>query len=119
DELKKLEGTWQLVSAVNDGKDTDAEVTKKIRVVIKDGKHTVYFSDTVVVKEIPFTIDVAANPKTTEDKLPDGKTIKGIYKLDRDKLTSCMAAVGKDRPTEFVSKSGSNHILRVFTRAKN
>ena len=89
-EAKKLEGTWQLVSAVKDGKATPDEVVKKIRVVIKDGKHTVYFGDDVVAKEIPFTIDPTKNPKTTLDKLPDNKEIKGIYKLEGDKLTSCV-----------------------------
>ena len=38
DELAKFAGTWQLVSAVRDGKETPEEVVAKIRVVIKDGK---------------------------------------------------------------------------------
>jgi uncharacterized protein (TIGR03067 family) len=117
-EMKKLAGTWQLVSAVNDGKQTPEEVVKKIRVIIKDGKHTVYFDDKVVAKDVPFTVDTTKNPKTTVDTLPDGKEIKGIYKLEEDMLTSCAAEVGKDRPTEFTSKPGSGHTLRVFKRVK-
>jgi uncharacterized protein (TIGR03067 family) len=117
-EIKKLEGTWQLVSAVKDGKETPVEVVKKIRVVIKDGKHTVYFGDDAVAKDIPFTVDPTRNPKTTVDLLPDGKEIKGIYKLDADRLTSCVAEAGNDRPSEFVSKPGSGHTLRVFKRVK-
>ncbi len=117
-ELKKLEGTWQLVSAVKDGKETPEEVVKKIRVVIKGGKHSVYFGDDVAVKEIPFSVDPTKNPKTTVDTLPDGKEIKGIYKLDEDTLTSCVAEAGKDRPSEFASKPGSGHTLRVFKRVE-
>lgn len=115
-EMKKLEGTWQLVSGVKDGKMTPEEVVKKVRVVIKEGKHTVYFGDDVAAKEIPFTIDPTKNPKTTVDTLPDGKEIKGIYKLDEDSLTSCVAEAGKDRPSEFASQPGSGHTLRVFRR---
>lgn len=117
-DAKTIEGTWQLVSATNDGKDTPAEVVKKVRVVIKDGKHSVYFGTDVAVKEIPFAVDETTSPKTTTDTLPDGTTIKGIYKLDGDTLTSCVAAAGKERPTVFESKPGSGHTLRVFKRVK-
>ncbi len=117
-ELKKMEGTWQLTSAVADGKETLGEVVKKVRVVIKDGKHTVHLGDDVVVKDIPFKLDPSQKPKTTDDTVGEGKTIKGIYKLDGDTLTSCVAEVGKDRPTEFASKAGSGHTLRVFKRVK-
>ncbi|MFO0966294.1 MAG: TIGR03067 domain-containing protein [Gemmataceae bacterium] len=115
-ELKKVEGTWQLVSAVKDGKATPEETVKMIRVVIKDGKHSVFFGDKAAVKEIPFAIDPSKNPKETTDTLPDGKQIKGIYKLEGDMLTSCVAETGKDRPTEFAARAGSGHTLRVFKR---
>ena len=118
DELAEFAGTWQLVSAVRDGKETPEEVVRKIRVVIKDGKHTVHFGDEVAIKEIPFTFDATKEPKETTDTLPDGKTIKGIYKLEGEMLTSCVAEPDKDRPTAFASKAGSGHTLRVFKRVK-
>ncbi len=115
-ELAKFNGTWELVSAVSDGKEMPAETVKNIRIVIKDGKHSVYLGQTVLAKEIPFTIDSTRVPKTTIDTLPDGKKIKGIYKLEGETLTSCMAAADQDFPTEFLSKPGSACSLRVFKR---
>jgi uncharacterized protein (TIGR03067 family) len=117
-ELRCLEGTWQLVSATKDGKETPKDVVKKIRVVIKDNKHSVYSGNEIVAKEIPFTLDPKKKPKTTTDKLPDGKELNGIYNLDADTLISCVAELGKDRPSEFAAKPGSGHTLRVFKRVK-
>lgn len=117
-ELAKFEGTWQLVSAISDGARADDETVKKIRVVIKGSKHSVFFGDEPIAKDVPFKIDPSASPKTTDDMLPDGRIIRGIYKLDRDTLTNCVNKPDQDRPTEFASKAGSGHTLRVFQRVK-
>lgn len=115
-EIESLEGTWQLISATTDGQPADPEALNNVRVVIRDGHHSVYFGEQVVAKEIAFTIDPTREPKHTTDTLPDGSRIKGIYALDGDTLTSCVAPSGQERPVEFASKPGSGHTLRVFKR---
>ena len=97
-ESKKFQGTWQLVSAKSDGRKTDKATVAKIRVVIVGNKHTVYFDGKAIAKEIPFALDPSKKPKEVTDTLPDGKQIKGIYELDGDRLKSCVAPVGRDRP---------------------
>jgi uncharacterized protein (TIGR03067 family) len=115
-EMAKLEGTWQLVSAETDGEKLPDERAKQIRVVIAKGKHTVYFNDKAVVEGIAFRIDPTKMPKEVEDALKDGQTIRGIYELDGDTLRSCVAGVGKERPTRFSGEKGSGCTLRVFKR---
>jgi uncharacterized protein (TIGR03067 family) len=115
-ELAKLEGTWQLVSAETDGKKAPDEQVKQIKVVIKGDHHTVWFGDKALAKNVRFQIDPTQKPKTVDDTLDDGRMIHGIYELNGDTLRSCVAAVGKDRPTEFAAKAGSGHTLRVFQR---
>jgi uncharacterized protein (TIGR03067 family) len=45
-----------------------------------------------------------------------GTVIRGIYRLDGDTLTSCVAAPGHDRPNSFDAGPGTGRSLRVFRR---
>jgi uncharacterized protein (TIGR03067 family) len=123
DELARLQGTWQLVSAETEGRKTPEEQAGKVQVVISGKTHTVRFGDQVIAHDVRLEIDPTASPKQTTDTItegPDrGKQIRGIYRLEGDTLTSCVAPAGKDRPTGFASKPGSGHTLRVFRRVKN
>jgi hypothetical protein len=43
---------------------------------------------------------------------------KGIYKLEGNRLVTCFALNGKDRPTEFESKKNSGTALQIFEKQK-
>lgn len=118
-ELKKLEGTWQLVSAVTDGKPAAEDFVAKVQVIIRDGKHSVRIDGETAVKEIPVAVDPSTDPKSTTDTLPDGQKIHGIYKLEGDILTSCVARPGQQRPKAFAAEAGSGITLRVFRRVRD
>jgi uncharacterized protein (TIGR03067 family) len=115
-ELAKFQGTWQLLSAETDGKKAPDERVQKIKVVIRGDRHTVHFGDQVLAKEVRFQLDPSREPKTVDDLLEDGRVIRGIYALEGDRLRSCVANPGKERPTQFTAKAGSGHTLRVFRR---
>ena len=109
-ERAKLQGTWQLVSAETDGKPTPGDVCAKFRVMIAGEKFSVRFGDEVLVHDVYWDIDPTTDPKSTTDTISDGpdkgKKIRGIYRLEGDKLTTCAGPLDGPRPTEFTGKAG-------------
>ena len=59
----------------------------------------------------PKAIDVIADGGPSR-----GKRVLGIYKIDSNKLTLCMADPDQPRPRQFKAEKGSGHTLMVFTR---
>jgi uncharacterized protein (TIGR03067 family) len=119
-----IQGTWKVESVKMNGQDKDGkgELLKKSTVEIAADKMLVKFNEGN--KSTTYTLDPAAKPKTidiTPQGEGDGKgeTVPGIYKLEGDTLTICFPCGAKtDRPTEFVSKEGSDTMLLVLKRVK-
>lgn len=109
---KKLQGTWKVQSGRLDGKDAPPGLLAKWRVVI-DG-------DQVTIKggmrdqTYTFTLDPSQKPAAIDF---DSKA-KGIYQLKGNTLRLCWAKAGKDRPTKFVSRAGSDIVLFLLKRVK-
>lgn len=121
-EQAKFQGTWQLIAAESNGEKAPEERVKSVRVTITENSHTVRVGDQVVAHDVSFAIDPSKTPKEVTDTINEGpnkgKQIEGIYNLEGDTLISCVAPIGKKRPTEFTAKAGSGLTLRVFRRAK-
>lgn len=124
--LKKLEGTWEVVSVESNGmKGAEADVTGLAYVFEANGKWKLQ-KDGETQAEGAFTIDPAKEPPTIDYKIVSsiseeskGKSSLGIYKLDGDKLTVCRSWPDNDqRPTEFAAAAESKCILTVFIRKK-
>jgi uncharacterized protein (TIGR03067 family) len=120
-ETALLEGEWMMVSGEANGSALPDAMVKTGKRSAKDGETTVKFGDRVFLKA-KFTIDPNKKPKTIDYAMTEGttkgKTHLGIYEIDGDTVKFCFAAPGKDRPTEFSSKEGSEYTLSVWKREK-
>ena len=117
---KLIEGTWRIVALEVNGNKAMKEDAKKLSVVngpdgtwslLSEGKEvakgTNTFDPTKKTKTIDFTITEGGGK---------GDVHLGIYELGEKSRRLCFAATGKDRPTEFASTPGSEHILVTFER---
>jgi uncharacterized protein (TIGR03067 family) len=120
-EMAQLEGHWSMVSGEANGLSMPKETVDSGKRVAKDGKTTITIGGQVYFKA-KFSIDPTKNPKAIDYTMTEGptkgKTHLGIYELDEDTVKFCFAAPGKDRPTEFTAKEGSQRTLSVWKRDK-
>ena len=117
EELKKMEGTWLLVSGESNGEVMPAEMVKTIKAVLKGDKLSIHFGDKMVF-EGTMTVDPTKKPKTMDTVMTADKT-KGvaIYELDGDSFKICVGNKG-ERPKEFTGKKDSGCSLYVYKREK-
>jgi uncharacterized protein (TIGR03067 family) len=125
DKVKKaraeLNGTWIPSEAELDGEKMPEQVTKTIKLILKDEKYTVTVGEQV--DEGTATLDVESDPKGLEIKGTkgpnEGKTIPAIYELKDDVLKVCYNLEGKDRPKEFKTTAGSKLFLVTYKKEKS
>src|SRR5258708_3978799 len=121
-EQEKLQGKWSAVSGERDGQKAPDTEIGQIKLEFKDGKMFINIANET--KEIAtLKVDGSKKPKTVDLDLtegPDkGKKAQGIYEVDGDNLKLCVAKPGKDRPTEFATKAGSETTLLVLKKDKS
>ena len=120
-EMAKLDGSWSMVSGEANGQAMPKDMVNDGKRVAKDGETSIAFGGQIFFKA-KFTVDPTKKPKSIDyvmtEGLTKGKTQFGIYELDGDTVKFCFAAPGKDRPTEFAAKEGSQCTLSVWKRDK-
>jgi uncharacterized protein (TIGR03067 family) len=111
-----LVGEWVPLSLVRDGQPLDKGMLKFGKRTATADQVTVKFGPQVVV-QARYDVDRSPRPMTMDYFLADGKTQLGIWVLEGNRLTTCFAAPGKSRPTEFTSVKGDGRTLTVWTPA--
>jgi uncharacterized protein (TIGR03067 family) len=116
-EFAKVKGKWDVVSAEEDGKAAPADKIKGAYISFDANKITIVDPDQKF--EGKFVLVPSEKPRQMNVRRIKGDRIEtavGIYDLDGDSLTLCLASEGADRPKEF--KSGRNIVLIKLRRAK-
>jgi uncharacterized protein (TIGR03067 family) len=120
EELERLRGTWKFVAVDQDGTKVPEALFKNARLICK-GDHFGYVVGETATAGT-FRVDPAKKPKTIDVTFTEGpekgNTTLGIYELEGDTYRICIS-LGKDRPTEFISKPNSGHVLEVLKREKS
>jgi uncharacterized protein (TIGR03067 family) len=122
-DLKQLQGKWVMVSCERDGEKLSEEEISTYRRTIKGNKYTVTFKAGDGTHELhgTITLDPTKRPKAIDAIRTEGESkgqpMLGIYELGGKTQKVCFAPVGQDRPTEFSSKAGTQHVLTVWKRA--
>ena len=118
-DLDKMQGTWNLVSAMEDGKALPEDHVKQTTIVVKG--NTFRFpglAEDATSKAGTFKLDQTKNPKEM-DSTSDAQAVSlGIYELEADSYKVCFAPAGKPRPANFSSDPGSGQIFQVWQRQK-
>jgi uncharacterized protein (TIGR03067 family) len=119
DGLKEFQGTWQLVLQDDRRGKADPEAVKKTTIIVQKDRYKVA-QEGKVADEFVIRLDPEKKPAEIDFVILDGpnqgKTEKGIYVLEGNKLKICVADMGKDRPTEFALKDGKPWALLVLQK---
>ena len=128
-ELERLQGTWEVVSAELNGRDSTHDYKQLgLKITFKNNVWITTESigplrdtaDSCLIKLSP-----SDSPKQFDrvvihvaDGMTDRTVMRGIYELTGDSLKMCINMPGANRPTNFSSIPSNGYFSAVFTRVK-
>lgn len=113
-ELKKLAGSYVMVSGESTAEKLSEERIKDAKMTIEGEKYTASFGGDSVTGTLK--VDPTKTPKEIDATDSEGRTILGIYKFDKEQLTVCFAPPDKERPKEFSVKDGTGSFIHVWKK---
>jgi uncharacterized protein (TIGR03067 family) len=118
--LKKLQGKWLLAGQEHGGKKTPAKEILTITLEVSKTNFTTREGSDVKEDASVVHLEGKGKPAAIDLKITAGpdldKIVKGVWKLDGEGLTICIAEPGKDRPKAFAAREGTGHTLLTFRR---
>jgi uncharacterized protein (TIGR03067 family) len=116
-DLDRFQGTWNLVSATQDGNILPQDKVKQTTIVFKgDTFRFPGLSEYATSKAGTIKLDETTKPKQMDAISTDNEVMLGIYVLQENGYKVCFAPAGKPRPTEFISTPDNGYILQSWER---
>jgi uncharacterized protein (TIGR03067 family) len=113
----ELDGEWNVAQLVMDGQPLDESMLSWGRRSVKDGGEVKVTMGPQTVLHVRATVERGHEPGWINYiHVKGGAVQSGIYKLDGNTLTTCMAKAGAPRPDKFESKKGSGITLGVWKK---
>ena len=101
-DLDKMQGTWNLVSAMEDGKPLPEDEVKQTTIVVKGNTfHFPGLAEDATARAGTFELDATKNPKEMDTTSTEKEVMLGIYELEENTYKVCFAPVGNPRPTRL------------------
>jgi uncharacterized protein (TIGR03067 family) len=118
-DLDRFQGTWNLVSATQDGNILPQDKVKQTTIVFKgDTFRFPGSAEYATSKKGTIKLDETKSPKEMDAISTEKEVMLGIYVLQNYGYKVCFAPAGKPRPTQFNSTPGSGYILQSWERKK-
>jgi uncharacterized protein (TIGR03067 family) len=116
-DLDRLQGTWNLVSAIQDGNALPEDKVKQTTIVFKgDTFRFPGSAEYATSRAGTIKLDQTKTPKEMDAISTEKEVMLGIYALEENDYKVCFAPAGKPRPTESTSTPGSGQVLQVWQR---
>jgi uncharacterized protein (TIGR03067 family) len=118
-DLDKLQGAWDVLTLEIDGRDVPAASFPGSQIIVSKDR----FTSAAMGASYAGTFELggAKTIKTIDMSFsagpPAGTRQLGIYKLNGDSWTICLAMRGTTRPSRFATRPDSGIALQTFTRA--
>jgi uncharacterized protein (TIGR03067 family) len=121
-ELRKMAGTWRLISSEKDGTEAPASEMNQSKLILA-GERYILQRGGKVVEEGKFRIDPTKKPGTIDiyPTRPAGKIMMGIYEWSaKNTIKVCYTHPGtaQIRPSLFSTTEGTGHVLSVCRKEK-
>jgi uncharacterized protein (TIGR03067 family) len=114
-----MQGSWKTQKLIVSGKAVESTILKSFTAVIRDDVIT-FWNGTKKGEEVRFRLEGGKDPRAVDIVPLKGprkdKVHAGICAIEGMTLKLCWSAPGKNRPTTFDSKKGSEIFLIVLER---